>query len=326
MTEFEIAIIVPVLNEERNIRACLDALEQQSIERETYEIVVVDNGSTDGTCEYVRSSSARLLVETKTSPYAARNRAINDTSAAWLALTDATCIAEPTWLEKLLKRADETDSLIVGGLTRYDVLSPTLGNRLFFETHSPEQMREAVETHQCIAGNNLFVHRSLFQRCGLFREMRSGSDIEFSKRVSGAGNRCVFAEHAVVRRQCDLSNWQYLQRNYRIRRGQRIHADAPGGLRALIGELRHLPWKPGLRAVRSAPHPGCFASEPGFFAEWLYRWAVRWARFFGAVSGTWKQPDDVERVPLRYEGPPVESSASQQSLAVFVPDSVSKTS
>lgn len=318
MNDPVISVVVPTLNEAQHINACLEALQQQSIGRESYEIVVVDNGSTDGTRELVKRFATRLLQEIKPSPYAARNRAINSTRGLWLAFTDATCIAEPTWLEMLLKSANQTGSRIVGGLTRYEVLTPTLGNQLFYETHLPEQLRESVETHQCIAGNNLFVHRSLFEKHRLFREIRSGSDIEFSKRVSRQGNRCGFAERAVVYRQCDLSNWQYLKRCYRIRRGQGIHFETPKGLGSLIGVLRKLPWRPGFRAGRSAPRPSTFQSQPGFATEWLYRWAVRWAGFSGTVSAACRRSHGVETVPPRYQGPPVEAlRAGRDSLVVL---------
>ncbi len=313
-----ISVVVPTLNEKHHITSCLDALEQQSIGERNFEVVVVDNGSTDGTREQLAGYSTRLLKESKPSPYAARNRAINETRGVWLAFTDATCIAEPTWLEMLLKRAGETQSRIVGGLTRYEVLTPTLGNQLFYESHLPEQLRETVETHQCIAGNNLLVHRSLFEKHRLFREIRSGSDIEFSKRVSQMGHRCVFAEQAVVFRQCDLTSWQYLKRCYRIRWGQRVHLGTPGGLGSLIDELRELPWKPGFRAGRSAARPSAFQGQPGFLAEWLYRWAVRWAGFLGAVSAAGRQFDGLETVPPRYEGSSVEALRSgRDSLAVL---------
>lgn len=297
----DVTVIIPVLNEEDHIGDCLRGLENQTLGRDRFEVIVVDNGSVDRTCDLVDASGAKRLHEPKRSPYAARNRAINASCGKWLAFTDATCIPQADWLEKLQRRADEAESLIVGGLTRYEILRSTLGNQLFYETHLPETMRETVETHQCIAGNNLYVHRALFQRYGLFRELRSGSDIEFSKRVSKQGHRCVFAGDAIVRRQCDLGNLQYLKRSYRIRRGQRIHGGESFGWGSALAEIRRLPWKPGFRAGQSNANPAA-AGRHRFLTDWLYRWANRWAGFLGGVAGALRRPSESQTNPPTYQG------------------------
>lgn len=73
----DFSIIVPVLNEAQNITSCLAALQGQRIGRERFEIIVIDNGSTDGTLDIVRCwPDVVLLHEPKPDPYLARNRGI----------------------------------------------------------------------------------------------------------------------------------------------------------------------------------------------------------------------------------------------------------
>jgi glycosyltransferase involved in cell wall biosynthesis len=52
MMAIDISIIIPVLNERAHLETCLAALEAQTFDRARYEIIAVDNGSTDGTREY----------------------------------------------------------------------------------------------------------------------------------------------------------------------------------------------------------------------------------------------------------------------------------
>lgn len=287
--EFLVSVVIPARNEQQWITAALAALENQTLAGEQYEIVVVDNGSTDNTCDLVEQSGARLLKEPKPSAYHARNLAIRHTNSQWVAFTDADCIAEPDWLANLLATANQHDAWIVGGLTRYDIVNDNLGNRLLWETHQPDLLRQTIETYNCVAGGNMFVRRSAFEQFGLFRVIRSGSDIEFSKRLAANGHRSVFAEKAVVRHQCDLSNWEYLRRSYRIRFGQRTHSQKAVGMLAALQLLRRLPWRPGLRAVASSSNGKNNSRGSRFLSEWLYRWATRWAGFFGELHGSLKK-------------------------------------
>jgi len=286
----DITVVVPTFNEQSRIVDCIEALNDQTYPSDRYRIVVVDNGSTDQTADRVRKMGTRLLVEPQRSPYRARNRAIRSTDSAYVALTDATCRAESNWLEKLHKRASQSGAWVVGGLTLYESVNNSLANRLFSDSHRPEDLRRTVEDYQCVAANNLFVNREAFASCGGFRLVRSGSDIEFSRRVGSAGFGVAFAEQAVVRRKCDLGNWQYLKRTFRIRSGQRTHAGDRHGLIAAMGAISQVPWRPGFRAVA-----GRGIGTQGWtdwVAEWLYRWANRWAGFLGDLHATLNTPDE----------------------------------
>lgn len=283
-----VTIVVPALNEESRIADCLRALAAQTYPKNRYEVVVVDNGSTDRTCEIVRASGARLLHQAQRSAYRARNLAIESSQGEFVAFTDADCIPEPVWLENLLRCALDSDAWIVGGLTRYDMLHDTLGNRLLIQTHQPHVLRQAIADHHCVAGGNMLVRRRAFETYGLFRVLQSGSDDEFSTRLARAGFPSVFAESAVVHHQCDLTNREYLKRTFRIRFGQVTHARGPRGFIPMLRHLRHLPWKPGLRAGRDAPKMAEHWPPVPFVYDWSYRWAARWASFAGelyALSG-----------------------------------------
>ncbi|MCA9138979.1 MAG: glycosyltransferase family 2 protein [Planctomycetales bacterium] len=282
----QITIVVPAFNEETHIGRCIASLDSQSYPRDRYNIIVVDNGSTDRTCQIVNDSPATLLRESRRSAYWARNLAIEKSQGDWLAFTDADCIAEPTWLENLHRRAVESGAWMVGGLTKYDVVRDTMGNRLLYETHLPDQLRTTIETYHCVAGGNMFVRREAFERFGPFRVVRSGSDIEMSKRLAAQNHPSVFAEDAVVRHQCDLSNWEYLRRSYRIRFGQRMHSSLPHGMAAAARQLTTLPWQPGFRAGAQSVSIQHLGPPPGFVKQWLFRWATRWAGFLGELHGT----------------------------------------
>src|SRR3546814_13107079 len=85
---------------------CLDAVRAQSLPSEELEIIVVDNGSTDGTAEIARSvPGVIVLTDHRPGSYAARNRGLAHARGTYVAFTDADCRPASDWLAKALSAA-----------------------------------------------------------------------------------------------------------------------------------------------------------------------------------------------------------------------------
>ena len=96
----EIAVIIPALNAASTIGACLRALAQS--DRPVGAIIVVDDGSTDGTCEIARAAGARVLVNAATVGAAqSRNVGAKATSAELLVFVDADVAVAPDAIGRL---------------------------------------------------------------------------------------------------------------------------------------------------------------------------------------------------------------------------------
>ncbi len=114
-----VTVIVPVLNGERLIEGCLKALDAQTLPPAVFEVVVVDDGSTDTTRDVVRrfAASARCairLVERKhAGPAAARNAGLAASASTIVAFTDADVEVAPDWLESAVRRL-EADPTLAG--------------------------------------------------------------------------------------------------------------------------------------------------------------------------------------------------------------------
>jgi glycosyltransferase involved in cell wall biosynthesis len=118
-------VIVPVLNDARGIEACVNALLRQTYPSDRYEIIVADNGSTDGTrgvVERLRAGAgSRLLLVVEDgvrSSYAARNLALGAASGQIVAFTDADCSPAASWLERGVHALDVRDSVPAGAAGR----------------------------------------------------------------------------------------------------------------------------------------------------------------------------------------------------------------
>src|SRR3546814_4150650 len=112
-----ISVIIAGWNGRAKMGRCLDAGRAQSLPSEELEIIVVDNGSTDGTAEIARSVPG-VIVRTEHRPgyYAARNRGRAHGRGTYVAFTDADCRPASDWLEKALAAAGRhPEAGVLGG-------------------------------------------------------------------------------------------------------------------------------------------------------------------------------------------------------------------
>ena len=124
-----VSVIIPVYNGEGALEKCLDALVgQEKVEPGAFEVIVVDNASTDGTAGIIsrygkRHRCVRGAAESRRSSYAARNRGIGLAAGRYLAFTDVDCVPSPRWLSsyldiaRRLRRKERAPFLIGGAVT-----------------------------------------------------------------------------------------------------------------------------------------------------------------------------------------------------------------
>lgn len=224
-----VSVIIPVYNGCITIREALDGLVEQSYSRGFYEVIVVDNDSTDATrtvvCEYERRTSGliRLAVERKVrSAYAARNKGICVANGEILAFTDADCVPQSSWIEKGLEALKELSAAFAAG--RIDMTFKAERPNLweYFDAARKLNQRAYVEEAGFGATANLFVRKGLFEKYGYFRDdLVSGGDYEFGRRLTKAGEKLVYAEHAVVCHSARVSFRAIMKKSKRVAKGQK---------------------------------------------------------------------------------------------------------
>jgi glycosyltransferase involved in cell wall biosynthesis len=189
----EISVIVPAFNATATIGATLDALADQDVEA-SYEVLVVDDGSADGTAELATAAGARVLVQGREGPAAARNLGASEARGSLLAFTDADCVPQRQWLREggeALRGAD-----LVQGRVLPD---PRAESKPFDRTLTVTREYGLYETA------NLFVTRELFASLGGFEDWlpaRVGKplaeDVWFGWKARRSGARVAFCDRALV--------------------------------------------------------------------------------------------------------------------------------
>jgi glycosyltransferase involved in cell wall biosynthesis len=118
--EPKVSVIVPVFNSQRTIGDCLDSLLRLDYPKGKLELIVVDNGSADGTLAILerRAPEIMLLHERKRGPAAARNKGLWNATGEVIAFTDSDCVVESSWLRSLVFALNEERIGAVGGQIR----------------------------------------------------------------------------------------------------------------------------------------------------------------------------------------------------------------
>jgi glycosyltransferase involved in cell wall biosynthesis len=221
-----VSVVVPVHNAAPQIPGLLGALAGQSAPRELFEVLVVDDASTDASAEAVRAHGiARLLgASRRAGSYAARNLGIENAQGRYLAFTDVDCRPAATWIERGLAVIDAGDCDLLAG--RVDM---PLGRRpgvaaMLDAARHLDQERYATQGFAATA--NMWAGRDAFERYGRFNAaLRAGGDAEFGKRAVGAGARLRYAADVVVRHPPRTGLRELARKEFRIGHGhgQRIY-------------------------------------------------------------------------------------------------------
>lgn len=196
-----VSIVVPVFNDAIGLKRCLQALEQQTYPPDSYEVIVVDNGSSnesDIAGVVNQFKQAVLAVESQPGSYAARNRGISLAKGAIIAFTDADCIPAADWIEQGVKLLQQNPKCgFVAGkieVSFQDKDHPT-AVELYESLWYPLPQKEFVEQHHFGATANIFTFTEVLQKVGVFDStLKSNGDREWGQRVHAAGYLPVYGE------------------------------------------------------------------------------------------------------------------------------------
>ena len=182
------SIIIPVRNEEHNIARCLSALSNSQIAPHVFEIIVVDNGSTDRTREvaagFVSTYALRVLDWPNAYIAAVRNAGAAVAQGKYFAFLDSDCEVLPDWLTQ----AQLAISRGITGVFGSYYLIPENSSWIARYWHEERDKRGAGEVPYLPAGD-LFVSRELFQKVRGFDEtIQTNEDYEFCQRVRSIGH------------------------------------------------------------------------------------------------------------------------------------------
>jgi len=207
-----VAVVVVNFNRKDMLADCLDSLLAQTAPPE--RIVVVDNGSTDGSAEMVAERFAGraglVKLDDNLGFAAGNNRGVDGVSSEWIALINNDAMADPAWIEQMMKAASVEPSV---GMVACSVIVEDSRDRLDNQgvglhvdgmSRGVAHFMRAAESvaHQAFipSGCAALVRRSAFIEAGGFDEgfFCYSEDTDLFIRIRLLGYKCAFAKSAVA--------------------------------------------------------------------------------------------------------------------------------
>jgi cellulose synthase/poly-beta-1,6-N-acetylglucosamine synthase-like glycosyltransferase len=329
-----VSVVIPTLNEERSLEACLDSVLAQS--HENLEALVVDGRSTDRTRDMVAIYAAadervRLVDNPGQSAPAALNVAARAMRSDWFIRVDAHSTVRPSYVEQALAHLRSAKWGGVGG--RKDAVGSTdaglaiaaaLGSRFGVGNSTYHYGTEAQVVDHIPFGA---YPRAVIEEVGGWDEsLPTNEDYEFDHRVRAAGHELLFDPDMVIDWECRQSVTALFRQYRRYGRGKASvvrmhptstkarHLAAPGLVALLATSAAVSPRKAGVAALMAAPYVATLATASALTAPQLDGPAKRYlpaafaAMHLGWGLGFWEgmaghasihQDESIGGAPLR---------------------------
>ena len=220
----KVSVIIPTYKDWDKLNLCLSALNNQSLSKELFEIIVVNNDpSTDIPYSVDHIENLIILLEEKPGSYSARNKGLQHAKARLIVFTDSDCVPNENWLQSLFDEYQVTgDNTLIAGDIDVQKIGP--GKASVIEQYDMvlglPQKRYVSRGYAVTA--NLAIPRHVFDTIGVFDDRRfSGGDSELCRRAKRFGYHLSLSEQAIVKHPA-RSSWTELATKVRRVKGGQI--------------------------------------------------------------------------------------------------------
>ena len=199
-------VIIPVHNDRKRFERCLAALCEQTYPRDKFEIVIIDDGSTDGLEGAVRpyldgaGLDIKYFYQENKGPAAARNLGIKHSRGDILAFIDSDCLPRENWLEEILKGYDFDKTAGVGGVIEARPTDSKVSRYCAYVKMNRNPKTDAGGIVYLITGNASFRRDCLIATGGFDEhfDFPGGEDPELCYRLKQKGYIFQFNHNAIV--------------------------------------------------------------------------------------------------------------------------------
>ncbi len=197
----KVSVIIPAFNEEKTISKTLETLAKQDY-KEGFEVIVVDNNSTDGTSrqamKFAKRLDIRTVMEKKKGRGTARATGANESKGDYIFYTDADALVPPNWISGVMKYFDDPKVVAVSGPWRVEDVK---GFTKFFLNNFQDigvLPYTLVTGMHWLTGFHMAIRKDAYKKCGGFDpDLNAHEDIDISERLRKIG-KIAYARDVVV--------------------------------------------------------------------------------------------------------------------------------
>jgi len=195
----KISVIICVYNREDFIKRCLDSIKSQDFEN--YEIVVVDDGSSDRTGEILKSYMINpkfkiCFNRENKGLMASRNIGVEESNSDIVAFTDSDCIVDKNWLDQLIKPFDSDMDIVITGGSISDGESEGYWSLVSRGIYNLKKGSGYVKR---IIGCNMAIKKTFLENNRFDETLKYGADeTDLCRRASNSGLKVYFTEDAKI--------------------------------------------------------------------------------------------------------------------------------
>jgi cellulose synthase/poly-beta-1,6-N-acetylglucosamine synthase-like glycosyltransferase len=242
----KVSVIIPTYNRKGELQTLLHSLSNQTFPANHFEVIVIDDGSTDGTREWLLEHknqygvAVSLYDQEHSNPGTARNKGMVQARGAIFAFIDTDCIPQPEWLEHLTNPFRMEEVGAVGGSEMIKESDPLLMRCFHY-------LMTASLTTGGLRGKkgkrlanfyprtfNMAISRKAYQVAGSFKEMFYGEDLDLSYRIKQKGFALLYEDSARVYHKRRSTVAQFVRQLFNMGKARvtlaRLH---PGSLEPL---------------------------------------------------------------------------------------------
>lgn len=216
MKTYFFSIIIPFYNKKNSLDTCIKSLLNQDFPQDQYEIIAVNNNSSDRSISIIQKYPfIKLAHEKIQNPYTARNTGVLNATGAYMVFTDADAETPKNWLSNIYDSINKNNyDLLIGWYHPAYPIKLLEIHGLLISERIKKAIKEKSPSMVTACAANFIVKKEVFKKEGLFLDNSNSEDMYFSIRCMEKGYNIGFADNISVKRNDINSISIFLLKNF----------------------------------------------------------------------------------------------------------------
>ena len=210
------SVIIPFYNKEKSLEACIESLLLQDFPKDNYELITVNNNSTDNSLAIIKKyPQIQVIHEALQNPYAARNTGILHAAGSVMVFTDADVEVRPDWLSRIHQAIEKNGyDILIGWYMPARPIKLLQIHGLLISERIQRALRQNDPSMLTACAANLIIKKEIFLKENLFQNTSNSEDMYFTIRCLKKGYRVGFDENIGIKRNDIDSIGIFLLKNF----------------------------------------------------------------------------------------------------------------